>query len=122
MMQKQSHSEPSSAIDGFRQPSEPTRPYFLQPRWLLGGLIWIVGNLVCWVALGLAPQSILAAINCWNIIITLVIAPWFLGEPVSTRTASSAVLLAFGTGWVVAFGPKAYQQHTVHLILEALQK
>merc|ERR1719387_929263 len=94
----------------------------MQSRWLTGGLIWLLGNFVCWVALGLAPQSILAAINCWNIVITLVIAPWFLGEPVSTRTAASALLLACGTGWVVFSGPKVYQQHTVLLILEALKK
>lgn len=122
MVQKQSHSASSMAVDSFGRPGAPTRPYWMETRWLLGGLIWVIGNLVCWIALGLAPQSILAAINCWNIVITLVIAPWLLGEPVSTRTAWSALLLACGTGWVVAFGPKAYQQHTVVLIVEALKK
>jgi uncharacterized membrane protein len=123
MVQKQSHSASASiAVDGFGRMGASRRPYYLEPRWLMGGLIWVLGNLVCWVALGLAPQSILAAINCWNIVITLVIAPWLLGEPVSTRTCSSALLLACGTGWVVFAGPKNYQQHTVPLILSALTK
>lgn len=121
MVQKQSHIS-AKATDHFGRAGAPERPYWMQTRWLLGGLIWLIGNLVCWVALGLAPQSILAAINCWNIVITLVIAPKLLGEPVSTHTAWSALLLAFGTGWVVTCGPKAYQQHTVVLILEALKK
>jgi uncharacterized membrane protein len=120
MVQKQSHSR--VVKDSFGRPGASPRPYWMEARWLMGGLIWLAGNLVCWVALGLAPQSILAAINCWNIVITLVIAPWFLGEPVSMRTAMSALLLAFGTGWVVAFGPKHYQQHTVTLIVEAFKK
>jgi len=94
----------------------------MEARWLLGGAVWIAGNLVCWIALGLAPQTILAAINCWNIVVTLAIAPWFLGEPVSQRTMISVSLLASGTFWVVVFGPKMYQQHTVTLILEALKK
>jgi len=121
MVQKQSHSATTST-DSFGRTGAPTRPYWMEGRWLLGGLIWLLGNLICWVALGLAPQSVLAAINCWNIVITLVIAPLLLGEPVSTRTAWSAVILACGTGWVVMFGPKVYQQHTVVLIVEALKK
>merc|ERR1719261_1509295 len=104
MVQKQSHTTSASAIDNFGRSAAPKRPYWMETRWLLGGLIWILGNLVCWVALGLAPQSIPAAINCWNIVISLVIAPWLLGEPVSTRTALSALLLACGTAWVVICG------------------
>jgi len=122
MVQKQSHSTCDQEIDCFGRSPAPTRPYWMESRWLLGGLIWALGNLVCWVALGLAPQSILAAINCWNIIITLVISPYLLGEPVSQRTAGSACLLAIGTAWVVACGPKAYTQHTVLSIVEALKK
>lgn len=117
MVQKQSHS----AIDALD--AAPRKPYYwMEPRWLLGGSLWLGGNLICWVALGLAPQSILASINCWNILITLIIAPWLLGEPVTMRTALSGLILACGTGWVVMCGPRAYQQHTVVSIVEALGK
>jgi len=122
MLQKQSHVSSSETSDKFDRSGAPLRPYWLESRWLLGGLTWVIGNLVCWVALGLAPQTILAAINCWNIVITLAIAPWLLGEPVSKGTALSALLLAVGTGWVVTFGPKVYQQHTVVLIVEEVKK
>jgi hypothetical protein len=122
MVQKTSHAKLAGAADSVDGLGAPTRPYWMESRWLLGGAIWIAGNFICWIALGLAPQTILAAINCWNIVITLVIAPRLLGEPVSKQTTMSAALLAFGTGWVIAFGPKAYQMHTTDLILEALKK
>jgi hypothetical protein len=122
MIQKQSHSSSNKSPESFGRQGAPATPYYLEARWLFGGFTWLMGNLVCWVALGLAPQTILAAINCWNIIVTLAVAPWFLGEPVSKRTVISALILAFGTGWVVACGPKAYKQHTVALILEAFGK
>merc|ERR1719379_2227337 len=66
MVQKQSHSEEAAAVDGLGRSGAPSRPYWMQSRWLLG-------------------------------------------EPVSTRTAASALLLACGTGWVVFSGPKVYQ-------------
>jgi hypothetical protein len=122
MLQKQSHSASALAVDSLGRTGAPAGPYWMETQWVFGALIWALGNVVCWVALGLAPQSILASINCWNIVITLVIAPWLLGEPVSERTAWSAALLAFGTGWVVAFGPKAYEQQTALLIFEALKR
>jgi|Transcript_87403 hypothetical protein len=113
MVQKRSHAA---------ETKDSSRPYCLQREWLMGTGIWILGNFVCWVALGLAPQAILASLNCWNIGVTLVIAPLLLGEPVSGWTATSSVLLAFGTGWVIAFGPKQYQQQTVTSIVSALSR
>jgi len=114
MVQKQSHVASGAVCS--------TRAYWMEAKWLLGGAIWLTGNLVCWIALGLAPQCILASINSWNIVVTLAIAPWWLGEPVSTRLVGSAALLVSGTAWVVLCGPREYQQHTVNLIFDALGK
>jgi len=115
MIQKQAHAAHS------KNQASAAKPYWLETLWLAGGGVWLFGNAVCWVALGLAPQAILASINCWNIAVTLVIAPWFLNEPVSARTAWSTVVLTIGTAWVVICGPKEYQQQTVEGIVESLQ-
>jgi hypothetical protein len=111
LVQKRSHSSESK---------DSTQPYCMQREWLMGTAIWILGNFTCWIALGLAPQAILASLNCWNIGVTLVIAPLLLGEPISRWTAASCSLLAVGTGWVIACGPKQYQQQTVTSIFSAL--
>jgi len=121
MVQKQSHSQ-ATADNVDRAGAAPERPYYMEKKWLFGSMIWVLGQVICFMAMGLAPQSILASINCWNIVVTLVIAPWLLGEPISERTIGSASLLSLGTGWVVFNGPRAYQHHTVPLIMHSLSK
>lgn len=116
MVQKRSHHVKDMPL--FDKPV----PYWMQGPWVLGGVIWISGNMLCWVALGLAPQSILASMNCLNIIITIIIAPWFLGEKVSHQTLRAAGLLLVGTAWVIASGPKDYQVRTLPSIVQALTK
>merc|ERR1740130_1675724 len=67
----------------------------------------------------MAPQSIIAVFDCWNIVVALAVAPWWFGESVSRRTMMSALLLVFGCSWVVSFGPKSYHPQTVKILMEA---
>lgn len=85
-------------------------------RWLFGLGLFGLGNLVTWVALGLAPNSVLACFNSWNIVFAMVVAPAFLGEQVSQGAKRSAILLMLGCVWVTCAGPRSYRLETVESI------
>mmetsp|Transcript_11526 Transcript_11526/g.30818 ORF Transcript_11526/g.30818 Transcript_11526/m.30818 type:complete len:426 (-) Transcript_11526:48-1325(-) len=124
LVQKQSHVMHSpnavrcqaSGSAGTDAPS----PYWMQGRWLVGGFIWIAGNVVSWLGLGLAPQCIAAVMDGWNIVVALAIARLYLGEPVSRNCLGASCLLVTGCIWVIRFGPKEYHQETVHIVVSTL--
>merc|ERR1719284_1825611 len=80
--------------------------YFLQWRWIIGAVVWALGHLMCWVALGLAPQSILSCLQSWNIVAALALAPVLLNETLPPRAFEYATLLVAGCVIVVVFGPR----------------
>eukprot|EP00933_Yihiella_yeosuensis_P045230 TRINITY_DN40573_c0_g1_i1.p1 TRINITY_DN40573_c0_g1~~TRINITY_DN40573_c0_g1_i1.p1 ORF type:complete len:488 (+),score=71.04 TRINITY_DN40573_c0_g1_i1:76-1539(+) len=95
--------------------------YFTKWRWMLGGAVWVIGHVMCWFALGLAPQSILACLQSWNILVNLALAPILLGEEVPAGSLPSSLLLGFGCVMVVNYGPKpsVYRMETVALLAKA---
>jgi len=78
-------------------------------RWMFGMLLFAIGNGVTWLALGMAPNSVLACFNSWNIIFTMVVAPAVFGEAISRSVKYFAVLLIVGCIWVVCAGPRSYR-------------
>lgn len=80
--------------------------------------MWLLGNAVCWLGMGMAPQSVLAVMDCWNIVVALAVSPWCFGEKVSRQTCWAASLLVIGCLWVITFGPKSYQPQTVDRLIE----
>jgi len=95
--------------------------YWLNIDWLFGGFLWLLGNGTCWVAAGLAPQSLLSCLDCWNIIIALVVGHFWFGERVTQQMLIGGSMLVIGVCWVITFGPKTYKPETPQLILEACQ-
>lgn len=93
--------------------------YWMRGPWIIGLGFWLLGNVVCWLGLGMAPQSIVSVMDCWNIVVALAIAPWCFGEPVSRLTFWASGLLITGTLWVIAFGPRHYEPETVENLLAA---
>jgi len=89
--------------------------YFLQWRWLIGCIIWALGHIMCWIALGLAPQSILSCLQSWNIVVALALSPVLLNETLPHRAIEYATLLVIGCVIVVIFGPRTdkYELETV---------
>lgn len=96
--------------------------YWMRSTWMLGALLWILGSLICWLGAGLAPQSVVAVMDGWNIVVAMALAPWCLGESVSRRTWCAAVLLIAGCLWVIIAGPKAYHPATAAKLIQACSK
>jgi len=111
MMQKMSHTHDFEAAI----------PYWMHRRWLAGAGVFLLGNLICWLSLGLTNQCLLACINCWNIVVVFVLSPSVFGEIISPQVIASAALLVGGCIWVIVAGPKDYQEQTMESIAEAWQ-
>jgi uncharacterized membrane protein len=102
-------------------PPDEGAPYYLQWRWIVGAIIWAFGHITCWVALGLAPQSILSCLQSWNIVAALALAPVLLNERLPPNAFWYASLLVIGCVVVVVFGPRTddYQMETVASLQQA---
>lgn len=87
--------------------------YWLEWRWIMGLVIWFLGQILCYAADGLANRSLLACFNCWNIVVVFVLAPFCLGEAIAPQALCGASITVLGCVWVVLAGPKTYYQHTV---------
>jgi len=105
-------TEDSAGEDGY---------YFLQPRWILGGIVFALGHIMCWLALGLAPLSILSCLQSWNIVVSMALAPILLNETLPPHAIEYATLLVIGCVVIVFFGPRAdnYKFETVESLAAA---
>jgi len=106
---------PSTSCDNENELADEAGYYFVQWRWLLGAIVWGLGHIMCWVALGLAPQSILSCLQSWNMVAALFFAPLLLKEKSPPYAWFHGGLIVFGCVTVVLFGPRTdeYQMETV---------
>merc|ERR1719356_1057055 len=95
------------------------RAYWTDWRWIMGLLLWVLGQACCWFADGLASRSLLACFNCWNIVVVFAIAPPCFGEVVDRRAAFGAVVTVLGCLWVILAAPRDFHEQTVHSINKA---
>lgn len=89
--------------------------YFLEWQWAGGASVWALGHIMCWVALGLAPQSVLACLQTWSIVVALALAPVLLNETLPPNAMTFATLLVIGCIIVMMAGPRSesYQKSQV---------
>lgn len=112
MVQKLSHKEQSDADSS--QGKMPSAFYCFDRQWLFGLMLFGLGNLLTWIALGMAPNSVLSCFMSWNIICSLVLAPrFFENDFVSMRTWKCAGLLVISCCWVAIVGPRSYRLDSI---------
>eukprot|EP00755_Sulcionema_specki_P006704 Sspe_Gene.36192::Locus_17510_Transcript_1_1_Confidence_1.000_Length_1487::g.36192::m.36192 len=99
VLQKRAHMQ-NDAL-----PEEDRRHYCGNPAWIAGFLTYFAGNLITIVALTLAPQSIIAALDALVLVFNSVFAPQLLGEKVKLQDWAGNFIIIFGVVLVVAFGP-----------------
>mmetsp|Transcript_6498 Transcript_6498/g.13397 ORF Transcript_6498/g.13397 Transcript_6498/m.13397 type:complete len:424 (-) Transcript_6498:108-1379(-) len=108
MVQKTAHMRGAQADEDYA-----AKCYCFSWRWIMGLSLFIAGNLVSWVSLGMGPNSVLACFNSWNIILAMVVAPMWFGETVTLHAKISAGILIAGCIWVTITGPRSYRMHSV---------
>lgn len=91
--------------------------YFLNRMWIGGFLLFAAGNMITWISLSMAPNSVLSCFNSWNIIFTLVFAPSLFPScfphEITRRTKFVAAMLVLGCCWVAIAGPRSYRLRTI---------
>lgn len=78
-------------------------PYYRETRWLVGFAVFLVGNIFNVVGLGLAPETLFAAIGGVTLAANAVNSRWLLGEPMSGRVVAATVLIIAGSVVAVLF-------------------
>lgn len=121
LVQKQSHRTVTARAANRPGRKDPAaeRPYWCENQWLLGGAVWLMGNIACFAASSLAPQSLLSCLNVWNIVVALFIGHYVFGELVTTRAVISGGVLVVGLIWAIATGPKHFRLETVETLMQA---
>lgn len=87
--------------------------YFLSPEWICGLAAFLAGHGFCMIGLALGTASVLACLNCWCVVVSLLTAPFLLGEAVSLFKVLAVMLVICGCIWVTLHGPQRYHVFTV---------
>merc|ERR1719262_841629 len=99
--------------------SGSTSLYFTRLRWLFAMGVYVAGSVVCWLGLGMGSQSVIACLNCWSMVVTMVLAPLLLGERLSAQRVVGVLLLVSSCACVVVYGPHVVEEQTVATLTQA---
>jgi len=91
-------------------------PSWLGWKFMAGLSLYLVGSFLGWIALGIAPNTVLACLNSWNIVMGPILGAMRYGERVSAVAVMSAAMLVVGCVWVACLGPRSYRLDTVEEI------
>lgn len=99
VVQKYSHISNARAGKG--------RAYYKQPWWIIGLLVFLVGQLLNLVALALAPQAMLSAVGALSLVFNTFFAWCILSERLPRRGTAYMASMLLGVLLVVANTPLA---------------
>lgn len=108
MAQKQSFSDADSGEEGAKK-----EMYIKSKAWRSGFGIYVAGHIMCWFAFSMGTQAVLSCLMCWSSVTTVVFAPLFLGETVTTFRFLSVIMMVCGCVWVILYGPHTYEAYTL---------
>mmetsp|Transcript_12156 Transcript_12156/g.19759 ORF Transcript_12156/g.19759 Transcript_12156/m.19759 type:complete len:428 (-) Transcript_12156:85-1368(-) len=78
-----------------------------QPKWVVGFVCMVVGNIIDFLAFGLAPQSLLAPLGALSLVWNLFMSSFLLDEQYNRNDIGAVILIFIGTGITVI-----YSNHT----------
>lgn len=81
--------------------------YYKQPWWILGFLVFLIGQLLNLIAMALAPQAMLSAIGALSLVFNTVFAWCVLSERLPRRGTVYMASMLLGVLLVVANTPRA---------------
>eukprot|EP01104_Vermistella_antarctica_P011441 TRINITY_DN3197_c0_g3_i1.p1 TRINITY_DN3197_c0_g3~~TRINITY_DN3197_c0_g3_i1.p1 ORF type:complete len:575 (+),score=94.13 TRINITY_DN3197_c0_g3_i1:222-1946(+) len=92
---------------------------YLQPYWQLGMVIFVIGNILNFVAFSFAAQTLLAAVGSIQFVSNLLFAWMVLHERITRRAVAATGLIVTGNVVIVIFGSHETQNLTYHDLLES---
>ena len=99
-----------------RRAPESRRPVLRRPLWWAGFGVFLAGNAMDFVALGLAGQSIVALCGSTSMLTNAAVARW-LGEVFTRKDAYGTLLIIVGVAVTVAFSRRTVREYDLDQIL-----
>lgn len=96
-IQKYSHMQNQA------RPQQDQKLYYKQKLWILGFIIYAVGNIGDFVALGFAAQSLVAPLGSVVLVVNAVMSPCVLKEKISLRDLQAIVVIIVGDILIVLY-------------------
>ena len=88
-------------------------PVFKQLRWILGFVFYLCGQIGAMVALGFGPQSMLAALGAFSLVVNVFTSPCILGEKLTVFHVFATLVIVGGVCLVVMFSKKTSQHYNI---------
>lgn len=92
------------------------------PRWMLGMLVFILGNLCNFAALNFAAQSLLAPLNSISLVVNVFLAPLINGEMWSWKDIVGIALIISGGLTVVIFSGFTSKDYNLCVLLKLFRQ
>jgi drug/metabolite transporter (DMT)-like permease len=92
---------------------EAPLPVCQQLRWILGFSFYLCGQIGAMVALGFGPQSMLAALGAFSLVVNVFTSPCILGERLTWFHIMATLVIVGGVCIVVMFSKKTSQHYTM---------
>eukprot|EP01060_Flectonema_neradi_P035749 TRINITY_DN6660_c3_g1_i1.p1 TRINITY_DN6660_c3_g1~~TRINITY_DN6660_c3_g1_i1.p1 ORF type:complete len:371 (+),score=47.18 TRINITY_DN6660_c3_g1_i1:51-1115(+) len=90
-------------------------------RWMFGFLTYFVGNLIVILSLTMAPQVLIGSLDSLVLVYNALLAPYFLdSEKFTSSDLKACLLVVFGVGLVVYFGPRNNREYSSEELLDMM--
>ncbi|KAJ2450027.1 hypothetical protein EV183_004555 [Coemansia sp. RSA 2336] len=93
----------------------------LNPIWLLGLAIFVVGNAINFIALQFAPQSLVAPLGAVSLVTNVVVAPLLNNEKIGWFDIGGIALIIAGCVIVVVFSGIVQQNYRLCMLVQLLK-
>mmetsp|Transcript_19283 Transcript_19283/g.33386 ORF Transcript_19283/g.33386 Transcript_19283/m.33386 type:complete len:303 (-) Transcript_19283:19-927(-) len=93
-----------------------------QPKWMAGFLCMLLGNILDFIAFGMAPQSLLAPLAALSLVWNLFISSYMLEETYDKNDIHAVALIFFGTAVTVIFSNHREHGYTLEMLRELYRK
>ncbi|KAJ2364863.1 hypothetical protein IW150_006370 [Coemansia sp. RSA 2607] len=94
---------------------------FSSPTWAVGLVIFILGNVVNFVALQFAPQSLVAPLGAVSLVTNVIVAPLLNKEKISLFDVGGIALIIAGCVIVVVFSGIIQQNYRLCVLIQLLK-
>ena len=111
-----------SMIREAKRKPEDRRAYVCQPFYLLGVLMIFIGSLGDFVALGMAPQSLVTPVGGMTIVANLFFASMWLRERLGTRDIIGTFFVVAGVVSTAFAADKSKKEYTLDCLLDLYQR
>ncbi|KAJ3104583.1 hypothetical protein HDU97_009095 [Phlyctochytrium planicorne] len=92
------------------------------PIWLLGFLVFVVGNLLNFGALQFAPQSLVATLGSVSLVVNVILAPIINREKFTWRDVMGVVLIVSGSSMTVVFSGVQEKDYKLCVLLALFRR